>query len=255
MKIVTWNINSVRARQERLLNWLDRNTPDVLCLQELKAPDEDFPPAAEEELDYYVETFGQKTYNGVAILARSPITDVVRGMGDGVDDPQSRLIAGTVGGIRVVCVYVPNGGEPDSDKWAYKLAWYARLRAWLERSCDPTQPLVLCGDFNVTPDDRDVARPEEWKDTVLCRSEARAALQGVVDWGLVDTFRLRNDQPGVYSWWDYRMLGFAKDNGLRIDMVYATRPLAERLTDVFVDRDERKGQRPSDHVPVGAIFS
>lgn len=255
MKIVTWNVNSVRARHDRLLNWLDRHAPDVLCLQELKVPDEEFPLEVEEELDYYVATFGQKTYNGVAIVAKTPITDVVRGMDDGDDDPQSRLIAGTVRGVRVVCVYVPNGGDMGSDKWTYKLAWYERLRRWLDTHCDPTQPLVLCGDFNVAPEDRDIDRVDEWKDTVLCNAEARAALQTVLDWGLVDTFRLKNDQPGFYSWWDYRQLGFAKNNGMRIDMVYATKPLAERVAEVFIDRDERKGQRPSDHAPAGVVFS
>jgi exodeoxyribonuclease III len=255
MKIVSWNVNSVRARHDRLLNWLDQNQPDVLCLQELKVSDDEFPFEVEEELDYYVETHGQRTYNGVALISRTPITDVVRGMGDGVDDPQSRLIAGTIEGVRVVCVYVPNGGALGSDKWEYKLAWYARLYAWLERHCDPEQPLILCGDFNVAVDDRDVSRLDLWGEGVLSHPDARQALGKVVGWGFWDTFRERVSEAGHYSWWDYRGMGFQKDNGLRIDMVYATTPMMRRLDSVFIDREERKGNGASDHVPVGAVFT
>lgn len=252
MNIVTWNVNSIRSRESRLLAWLQDHQPDVLCLQELKLEDALFPLEAIQKAGYQAVFHGQKTYNGVAILARTAISDVVRGLDDGVDDPQARLIAGTVKGVRVVCVYVPNGGEPGSDKYAYKLAWYQRLRGWLERHADPGAALVLCGDMNVAPDARDVARPAEWNQTVLCLPEARAALQHVVDWGLEDAFRRHRPEAGLYSWWDYRGGGFERDNGLRIDHVFATRGL--RSVDAFVDRNERRGDKPSDHVPLGVVL-
>jgi exodeoxyribonuclease-3 len=197
---------------------------------------------------------GQRTYNGVAILSRVEAVEVQVGLGDGADDDQARLIAATVAGVRVVSAYVPNGQVVGSDKWAYKLAWLTRLRAWLERTARPDQPLALCGDFNVAPDDRDAARPEEWRDSVLCHDDARRALAAVTSWGLVDTMRLHHEGPGPFTWWDYRMLAFPKGNGLRIDHVFATAPLATRCTAVSVDRDERKGKLPSDHAPVLAAF-
>lgn len=255
MRIYTWNVNSVKARFDRLMNWLEVNQPDVLCLQELKAIDDDFPYEEVSQLGYFAAVHGQATYNGVAILSRSPQDDVVRNMDDGVDDDQSRLIAATIDGVRVVCVYVPNGGNLGSDKWDYKLAWYARLRSWLKARCDPAQKVVLCGDFNVAPDARDVAKPEAWGDSVLCVPEARAALQRVVDWGFVDTLRQHTDAPEIYSWWDYRRMGFQRGDGLRIDMVYASAPMAAACTGFFVDREERKRPRPSDHCPVGADFN
>ncbi len=253
MNIVTWNVNSIRSRESRLVAWLTAHQPDVLCLQELKLEDALFPHAAVEALGYRAVTHGQKTYNGVAILARHEISDVTRSLDDGVDDAQARLIAGTVRGVRVVCVYVPNGGELDSDKFAYKLAWYKRLRAWFEREGDVSRPMVLCGDMNVAPDDRDVARPMEWNDTVLCVPEARGALQHVLDWGLADAFRQQRPEAGLYSWWDYRGGGFERNNGLRIDHIFATRTMTS--LDAFVDRNERRGDKPSDHVPLGVIFA
>jgi exodeoxyribonuclease-3 len=253
MNIVTWNVNSIRSRESRVIAWLTAHQPDVLCLQELKLEDSLFPHAAIESLGYHAVTHGQKTYNGVAILSRHEITDVTRTLDDGVDDPQARLIAGTVRGVRVVCVYVPNGGEPDSDKYAYKLAWYKRLRQWFEREGDAGRPMVLCGDMNVAPDARDVARPNEWNDTVLCLPEARGALQHVLDWGLEDAFRQHRIEAGLYSWWDYRGGGFERDNGLRIDHVFATKAMTS--IDAFVDRNERRGDKASDHVPLGVVFA
>ena len=176
-------------------------------------------------------------------------------MDDGVDDPQARLVSARIDGIRTVCVYVPNGGEMGSDKWSYKLQWYKRLRSWLEENASPDEDLVLCGDFNVAPLDIDVARPKQWGSGVLCVPEARAALQNVVDWGLVDTFRQHHEDSEVYSWWDYRQNGFANGNGLRIDMVYATQSLAQKCSGAFIDADERAGEKPSDHAPVGAFFT
>jgi exodeoxyribonuclease III len=254
MVIATWNVNSLKARLDRAVAWLERSQPDVVCLQELKLTDEQFPHAALAAAGYHAAVHGQPTYNGVAILARVPPENVTIGLGDGDPDPQARLIAADVGGVRVLSAYFPNGGELGSDKWAYKLAWMARLRDHLARHYDPAQPLALCGDFNVAPTDLDVARPDEWRDSVLCHSESRAALAVLQDWGLTDTFRLRHPDDRVYSWWDYRMLAFPKGNGLRIDHVFCTATLAARCTEAVVDRDERKGDKPSDHAPVRVTF-
>ncbi len=254
MRLVSWNVNSIRARLDRLVALLGRLQPDVVCLQELKVPDEEFPIGAIREAGYHAAVYGQRTYNGVAILARSEPADVAIGLGDGVADDQARLIAATVGGTRIVSAYAPNGQMVGSDKWAYKLDWMRRLRRWLERTAAPEQALALCGDLNVAPDDRDVARPEEWRTSVLCHEEARAALREVMGWGLIDAIRLHHEGPGPYSWWDYRMLAFPKGNGLRIDHILLTRPLADRSTRTWVERDERKGKLPSDHAPVGAEF-
>jgi exodeoxyribonuclease III len=254
MRIASWNVNSIRARQERLLRWLEKQRPDALCVQELKVEDEAFPFDALREAGYHAVAHGQRTYNGVAILARSEPADVERGLGDGEDDPQARLIAATVSGVRVASVYVPNGGELGSDKWAYKLRFLARLRAWLDRSADGARPLALCGDFNVAPEARDVCDPQAWEATVLFHAEARAALAQVTGWGLRDTLRLHRPEPGLYSWWDYRMLAFPKNRGLRIDQIWASRALGERCTSASIDREERKGKQPSDHAPILAEF-
>lgn len=248
-------MNSLRARLERVLAWLASAAPDVLCLQELKLPDADFPTAAIEALGYHAVVHGQRTYNGVAILSRQPAADVTRGLLDGVENDQARLISARVAGVRICSAYFPNGGEVDSDKFAYKLAWMQRLRAHLVAHGNPDEPFLLCGDMNVAPDDRDVARPEEWNDTVLCHPASRAGLREVLEWGLTDTFRQHHAEGGFYSWWDYRQLGFPKNNGLRIDFVLATASMAARCTAAAIDREARKGKQPSDHAPVIATFS
>jgi exodeoxyribonuclease-3 len=199
---------------------------------------------------YAASVYGQKTYNGVAILSRAEPEDVCRSLDDEDDDPQARFISARVAGLRIMSVYVPNGGTVGSDKWRYKLAWLARLRAHLDRHRDPTEQLALCGDFNVAPDDRDVANPEAWRNTVLCHEEGRLALSSVKKWGLVDLVRMKHPDGGIYSWWDYRLLGFPKNDGLRIDHIFATEPVARRLTAAVIDRNERKGKQPSDHAPV-----
>lgn len=254
LTLATWNVNSVRARLERLLAWLARERPDVVCLQELKVSDDDFPRLELEGAGWHVAVHGQKTYNGVAILSRTPLTAVAPGLSDGVADPEARLLSAHVGDTRVVSVYVPNGKVVGSDKWAYKLAWMRRLCGYLGRTADPASSLVVCGDFNVAPEDRDVARPDEWRDTVLTHADARAALREIAAWGLTDLIRLHHTGAGPYTWWDYRMLGFPKNNGLRIDHILATKPLAARCREAYVVRDERKGKQPSDHAPVVAVF-
>jgi len=250
MLLATWNVNSIRARQARFLAWLEKQKPDVVCLQELKCEQKVLDSLELEALGWHVVANCQKTYNGVAVLSRTPLADPLIGMQDGEEDPQARLVAATVDGIRVISAYVPNGNGVGSEKYAYKLRWLERLRAWLERHCDPAQPLALCGDFNVAPEARDVHDPAAWENETLFHVDSRERLQALLDWGLVDAFRIHNDAPGLYSWWDYRMLAFPKNRGLRIDLVLVTRPLAARVTGSFIDREERKGKLPSDHAPV-----
>jgi exodeoxyribonuclease-3 len=250
VKLATWNVNSVKARRERLLRWLARHPVDVLCLQELKVVDADFPGEVLREAGYAAAVHGQRTYNGVAILAREEPREIERGLGDDEDDEAARLISARVAGLRVVSAYFPNGGSVGSDKWRYKLEWMRRLVSWLRRNCDPQQPLVLCGDFNVAPEARDVHDPAIWEESVLYHREARNALEEVRGFGFVDLFRRHRPEPGLYSWWDYRLLGFQKARGLRIDHVWGTPSVAARSVAAEIDREERKGKLPSDHAPV-----
>ncbi len=250
MKIATWNVNSIRAREERLHRWLAAHQPDVMCLQELKVADDDFPLLPLQALGYHAAVHGQRTYNGVAVLSRAKPLDVERGFGDGCDETHSRLLTARLGSLHVVSAYVPNGQEVGSDKWTYKVDWLRRLRAWLDRRFAKSDLVALCGDFNVAPEARDVHDPKRWETSVLFHPEARAALENVRAWGLVDAFRLHHPGAGFYTWWDYRMLAFPKKEGLRIDHVLLSEPLAARCTSALIDRDERKGKLPSDHAPV-----
>jgi len=254
MKVATWNVNSIRSRLERLLRWLEKAEPDIVCLQELKATDEAFPYEPIREAGYRAAVYGQKTYNGVAILSRSEPVDVRRGLNDDVDDPQARLIAARVQTINVISAYVPNGQSVGSEKWSYKLQWLGRLRQYLDRGFDPSVPLLLCGDFNVARDCLDVANPAKWEGTVLCHQDARSGLENIRRWGLADVFRQHHPQGGVYSWWDYRMLAFANNDGLRLDCVLASEVMARRSAGAAIDRHERKGKKPSDHAPVVVTF-
>ncbi|MEN6367237.1 MAG: exodeoxyribonuclease III [Thermoguttaceae bacterium] len=256
MKIATWNVNSIRAREERLLDWLERTRPDAVCLQEIKVVDQAFPYAAIEAAGYQATVFGQKTYNGVAILSLNKPDDVQRGFGDD-DDAQARLLRVKLGGVEVISAYVPNGESVGSDKWAYKLRWMRRLGEYLARRFTAGAPVVLCGDFNVARDDLDVARPDDWAESVLCHPEIRAAMDRLLGWGLVDVVRRRHPEGKLYSWWDYRNLAFPRNEGLRLDYILATEPMAARLTDAAIDRQERKSggaTKPSDHAPVVAVF-
>jgi exodeoxyribonuclease III len=255
VKLVTWNLNSIRARNERLFSWIAKERPDVLCLQETKVEDAGFPIDAAHKAGYQVATFGQRSYNGVAILSTQPLADVSREFGDGLDDGDARVLAATTHGIRVICVYVPNGQELTSEKYPYKLAWLRRLRAYLDRHHTASDPLVLCGDMNVTPDDRDVWAPEKWKDQIHCSAPEREALAEVAAFPLVDLFRAKNGDLRQWSWWDYRGVSFFKDQGLRIDIIFGTQPIADRTQSVVIDRSARKGQDASDHAPVIATIS
>ncbi len=251
MKIATWNVNSIRARAERVRGWVERARPDVLCMQEIKVEDGGFPADEYRALGYEVATHGQKTYNGVAILSRSPMSDVTRGLGDGGDDTQSRLMSAVIDGLRIASVYVPNGQAPGTDKYVFKLEWMRRLRAWTEARADE-RPLALCGDFNVAPTDRDVHFPEKWAGQIHASAPEREAFFALTGDGLIDVLRQIHPEEEILTWWDYRMLAFPKNNGLRIDHILATPAFAARVVDVTVHRDERKGEQPSDHVPVVA---
>lgn len=256
MTIATWNVNSIRARLPRLTAWLARRRPDVVCLQETKVPDEQFPRAELEALGYHVVASGERTYNGVAIAARAAPTDVVRAFADPVLDAQRRLLAATVGGLRVVCAYGPNGQAVGSDKYAYKLAWYRRLLAHLDATGAARGPLVVCGDFNIAPEDLDVWDPEGWRGQIMCSDPEREAFRALLGRGLTDALRrVRPGEGGLYTWWDYRAGAFHRGWGLRIDHVLLAEALAPRCRTVEIDREERKGKQPSDHAPVVATLA
>jgi exodeoxyribonuclease-3 len=254
MKIATWNINSLGVRLPQLLDWLALHQPDVLCLQETKLSDDKFPHAELNAAGYQAQWFGQKTYNGVALLSKLPALDVVRNI-PGHDDAQARVIAGTVNGVRIIGAYIPNGQSVDSDKFPYKLAWLAALRDWVERELAAHPQLVLLGDYNIAPEDRDVHDPVAWAGEVLCTPEERAHFKALLAVGLYDSFRLFEQPPKQYSWWDYRMLGFQKNKGLRIDHILVSEALKARVTSCVIDRLTRKNERPSDHAPVIAELS
>jgi exodeoxyribonuclease-3 len=255
VRVATWNVNSVRARLDHLRAWLAAEQPDVVCLQETKVVDADFPHAPLAEAGYHAEISGQKSYNGVAVLARAGLElgDPLRDL-PGIDDPQRRYLAVTVDGVRVINVYVPNGSEVGSDKYAYKLAWLARLAEHLREECAAHPRLLLTGDFNIAPADVDVHDPDAWRDKVLCSVPERDAYRELEACGLVDLFRtLHPEEPG-FSWWDYRMNAFRRDRGLRIDLLLVSAGLADVARTCRVDRTPRGWEKPSDHAPVVASF-
>lgn len=250
MKIATWNVNSVVARLPLVLRWLAKERPDVLCLQETKCADERFPAREFAELGYRVETHGQPTYNGVAILSRAAATDVQKGFPDDEATAHARLLAATVEGVRVVNVYIPNGAYVGSEKYDFKLGWMRRLREFLDEEFWADDAVLLCGDFNVAPEDRDVHDPDLWRGKILFSKREREALQEVKEWGFVDAYRRHVAEGGNFSWWDYRAGSFRKNAGLRIDHVWVSEPLAERSTRAWIDKEPRGWERPSDHTPV-----
>ena len=253
MKIATWNVNSIRVRLPHVLDWLAQQQPDVLCLQETKVPDEEFPADAFNQVGYSVAYAGQKTYNGVATLSRLPANEVVRALPE-ADGVQKRLLAVTIDDVRVVNVYVPNGEAVDSDKYGYKLAWLKALRAFLRAELEAHPKLVLLGDFNIAPEERDVHDPKLWEGHVLFSDKEREAFRALVADGFVDVFR-KFDQPAAsFSWWDYRMGGFRRDLGLRIDHILASSALASTCRVCHIDKAPRGLERPSDHAPVIAEF-
>jgi len=256
VRIATWNVNSLNARLSRVEEWVAQVEPDVLCLQETKLADDAFPALAFQALGYDSAHHGSGRWNGVAILSRVGLDDVVDGFGsDGEPpDPDARLLWATCGDVRVASAYVPNGRALTDDHYKYKLAWLDRLRRMLDREADASAPLVLCGDFNIAPDDRDVWDPAAFVGETHVSEPEREALRHLEDWGLVDVFRRHYDADGLFSWWDYRAGNFHKGKGMRIDLVLATSSLAERSTSALIDRNARKGKQPSDHAPVIVDF-
>ncbi len=254
MKLASWNVNSLKIRLPHLADWLAQARPDVLCVQETKSEDAKFPRAEVEALGYQVAFSGQKTYNGVALLARAPLQDVVAGI-PGFADEQRRVLAATTAGIRVVCVYCPNGQAVGSDKYHYKLRWFAALKDYLAAELARHPLLAVAGDFNVAPEDRDVHDPKAWEGEVHVSEPERAAWRALLELGLADSFRLFEQPEKVFSWWDYRMMAFRRNAGLRIDHILLSAPLAARCTASTVDKAPRKLERPSDHAPVLAELS
>ncbi|HEY3859847.1 MAG TPA: exodeoxyribonuclease III [Gammaproteobacteria bacterium] len=249
MKIASWNVNSLRARMEHVVAWLEAQQPDVLALQEIKMVDAEFPALEFDRLGYQAICSGQPTYNGVALLTKKDADDVVTALPD-FDDPQKRVLGAKVDGVFVLDLYVPNGQAVDSDKYRYKLDWLAQLDLWVKQLAQQHPNLLLLGDFNIAPDDRDVYDPATWVGSVLTSGPEREAFQRLLGHGLKDSFRLLHDGDGNYSWWDYRAAGFQRNQGLRIDHILLSTPLAERCSAAWIDREPRSWERPSDHTPV-----
>lgn len=253
MKIASWNVNSLRMRLPQLLQWLSEHQPDVIGLQETKVVDADFPLEALQAAGYQASFSGQKSYNGVALLARSTLGESVREI-PGFDDQQRRVLAATCGGVRVVNLYVPNGQAVGSDKYRYKLDWLAALRGWLQEEMARFGPLLLLGDFNIAPDDRDVHDPAAWAGSVLVSEPERRELAQLMRMGFTDVFRQFEQSPHTFSWWDYRAASFRRNNGLRIDLILASATLAARCISCQIDILARAAERASDHAPVWATF-
>jgi exodeoxyribonuclease-3 len=255
MRIATWNVNSVRARLESLLRWLEIRRPDVVCLQETKVADEQFPREELEGLGYQLALHGQRAYNGVAILSRRGLEDVVRGVGDERLDAEARVLGAQVDDWLVLSVYAVNGVEVGHDRFEHKLRWFAALRERLRQRYPMSEKIALCGDLNVTIDDRDVWDPERWREHILCSTPEREALRGILELGFRDALRKFRQTGGVYTWWDYRLRGFERGFGLRIDHVLVSPPAWEACTALEVDVEARGGKKPSDHAPVVASFA
>lgn len=249
MKIASWNVNSLKVRLPHVEQWCRETQPDVLALQETKLSDDKFPREAIDGFGYHVAFSGQKTYNGVAILSRDPLADVVAGV-PGFDDPHRRVLAATVGGVRIVDLYVVNGQSVGSEKYAWKLEWLRAVTDYLKSELQCHGKVIVLGDFNIAPDDRDVHDPDAWRDQILCSEPERAALGAILDLGLVDSFRAFVEDAGHFSWWDYRQAAFRRNLGMRIDLVLASGGLRERMTAASIDRVPRTWDRPSDHTPV-----
>ncbi|MCG6871870.1 MAG: exodeoxyribonuclease III [Gammaproteobacteria bacterium] len=254
MKIATWNVNSLRVRLEQVLAWLATHRPDVLVLQETKLVDEKFPADEFGSRGYQVAFNGQKTYNGVATISRFPI-DAVETSIPKFDDPQRRVLAATINGVRIANVYVPNGSEVGSQKFAYKLDWLRALTAWVQEEVRQHQRYAILGDFNIAPEDRDVHDPDKWRGSVLCSEAERAAFGALLDCGLHDCFRKFEQPEKSFSWWDYRAGSYRRNAGLRIDHILVTQPLQQACSAASIDREPRGNQQPSDHAPVLAEFS
>jgi exodeoxyribonuclease-3 len=254
LKVATWNVNSVLARLPIVKRWLDMAQPDVLCMQETKCSDDRFPSAEFAELGYKSEAFGQRSYNGVAILSRTKCGEVQRGFPADEEGAHARLLALTTGGVRFINVYIPNGAFVGSEKYGFKLDWMRRLRLFFDEHYETGTPILLCGDFNVAPEERDVHDPRLWQGRIMFSEQEREALSNLKDWGFTDAFRMHTEDAGFFTWWDYRAGAFRRNAGLRIDHIWLTTPLALRCRSSWIDKEPRKWERPSDHAPVVAEF-
>ncbi len=255
MIIASWNVNSITVRLPHLLDWLSQHKPNVMCIQETKATDEKFPREAIENTGYYCEYYGEKAYNGVAIICDQVPTRVQKGFPGDPESASKRFLEVQIGPVHVINVYVPNGSEVGSEKFFYKLRWMQQLENHLGGNHTNDELLAICGDFNVAPEERDVYDPVAMADQILFSQDERAALKSVTQWGLIDTFRIHNQEPGQYSWWDYRMMAFRRNMGCRIDHILASRSLSEKCSRAWIDKAPRKLEKPSDHAPVAAEFS
>jgi len=254
MKIATWNVNSLNVRLPHVLEWLGSAQPDVLVLQEIKQVTEAFDAEAFTAAGYHGVASGQKTYNGVAVISRSEAADHVTDF-PGFEDPQRRILASTIDGVRVVNLYIPNGSSVGSEKYEYKLGWLEALKGFLEAEMKTYEKLVVLGDFNIAPEDRDVYDPEKWGEGILCSPPERDALGELIGLGLSDVYRQFEQPEQTFSWWDYRAAGFRRNAGLRIDLILASKALADVCEASYIDREPRTWERPSDHTPVIAEFS
>ena len=254
MKIATWNVNSILARLPHVVRWLQAVEPDVLCLQETKCTDDKFPFAELSQIGYCASVFGQQSYNGVAILARNECAEVQRGNYEDQEGAHARLLAAIIDGVKVVNVYIPNGQSVGSEKYQFKLDWMKRLRSFFDHTYQPDSSLLLCGDFNVAPEDRDIHNPTLWQERIMCSSGERSALDEIKRWGFTDSFRLHHEEGGQFSWWDYRAGAFRRNLGLRIDHIWVSASLGARSKTTLIDKEPRKWERPSDHAPVVATF-
>ena len=253
LKVASWNVNSLNVRLPHVLAWCDVAQPDILALQETKMTDERFPHAELLDAGYQSVFSGQKTYNGVAILSREPATDALTDI-DGLDDPQRRILAATIGDVRIIDLYVVNGSEVGSEKFDYKMHWLEQVTNWIALEMQQHEKVIVLGDFNIAPHDRDVHDPESWRDKILCSTREREALQRILDLGLSDTFRQFEQAEKSWSWWDYRMAAFRRNLGLRIDLVLASAALLKACSAAYIDKEPRRQERPSDHTPVVAEF-
>lgn len=254
MKIATWNVNSLKVRLPQVLDWLTAATPDVLCLQETKLTDENFPREDIENAGYHVVYSGQKTYNGVAIISRHEPAEIETDI-PGLDDPQRRILCATINGVRVLNLYVVNGQEVGSEKYDHKLFWLGKVGDYIGAQLKAHERFVSVGDFNIAPEDRDVYDPEAWQERILCSTPERQGLQAILDLGLSDVFRNFDQEENSYSWWDYRAAAFRRNMGLRIDLILSSQALTDSCTACYIDKEPRQLERPSDHTPVVAEFS
>ncbi len=254
MKIATWNVNSLKVRLPQVLDWLAANEPDVLCLQETKLTDENFPADEIRAAGYQVVCSGQKTYNGVALISKTNISKVITDV-PGLDDPQRRILAATINGVRILNLYVVNGQEVGSEKFSHKLFWLEKVSDYIAGQLRSYKHFAAVGDFNITPDDRDVHDPEAWHEQILCSTPERQALQKMLDLGLCDVFRKFPQEENSFTWWDYRQAAFRRNMGLRIDLILASQALAEHCISCTIDKEPRSLERPSDHAPVVAEFN